>query len=234
MITRNYLYYPFCQIAAWFNAESLCHGKRLRDSKGKMKLLFAQIPARELKGSGYRVKAVLMNAKYFGVPQSRKRMIFIGVRENMNIDPQVHPSAKYQAISLQDACHGIETIGIPVTDQLGEIGKQARAGEKFSQTRARLGMNHSNFSTYKVVWDKPLPTITKTMAPNCPGLVHPDVNNMLSIAALKRCGSFPDDFILTGSDIDQWARIGNSVPPLLMKAIAEAIRQNVLEYSTKQ
>ena len=38
---------------------------------------------RELKGSGYKVSARLMNAVYFGVPQSRERMIFIGIREDL-------------------------------------------------------------------------------------------------------------------------------------------------------
>jgi DNA (cytosine-5)-methyltransferase 1 len=50
--------------------------------KGKMKLIFAEI-MRELKSSGYHVSARLMNAMYFGVPQSRQRMIFIGVREDL-------------------------------------------------------------------------------------------------------------------------------------------------------
>ena len=47
--------------------------------KGKMRVIFSEI-LRELKASGYRVSARLMNAMYFGVPQSRERMIFIGVR----------------------------------------------------------------------------------------------------------------------------------------------------------
>jgi DNA (cytosine-5)-methyltransferase 1 len=50
--------------------------------KGKMKLIFAEI-MRDLKASGYYVSARLMNAMYFGVPQSRQRMIFIGVREDL-------------------------------------------------------------------------------------------------------------------------------------------------------
>jgi len=50
--------------------------------KGKMKLIFAEI-MRELKASGYQVSARLMNAMYFGVPQSRERMIFIGIREDL-------------------------------------------------------------------------------------------------------------------------------------------------------
>jgi DNA (cytosine-5)-methyltransferase 1 len=50
--------------------------------KGKMRLIFVEI-LRELKSSGYHVSARLMNAMYYGVPQSRQRMIFIGVREDL-------------------------------------------------------------------------------------------------------------------------------------------------------
>jgi len=45
----------------------------------------------------------------------------------------------------------------------------------------------------------------------------------LSIAEVKRLCSFPDDYVLTGSYADQWARLGNSVPPLMMAAVARAI-----------
>jgi DNA (cytosine-5)-methyltransferase 1 len=48
--------------------------------KGKMKLIFVEI-LQELKASGYHVSARLMNAMYYDVPQSRQRMIFIGVRD---------------------------------------------------------------------------------------------------------------------------------------------------------
>jgi site-specific DNA-cytosine methylase len=50
--------------------------------KGKMKLIFVEI-LKELKASGYHVSARLMNAMYFGVPPSRQRMIFVGVREDL-------------------------------------------------------------------------------------------------------------------------------------------------------
>jgi len=47
--------------------------------KGGMKLIFAEV-LQELKASGYEVKARLLNAMFYGVPQSRERMIFIGTR----------------------------------------------------------------------------------------------------------------------------------------------------------
>lgn len=70
--------------------------------KGKMKLIFADI-LRELKASGYTVSARLMNAMYFHVPQSRQRMIFIGVREDLGIAPS-HPGPESRAIALRNIC----------------------------------------------------------------------------------------------------------------------------------
>jgi len=61
--------------------------------KGKMKLLFAEI-LKELKASGYKVSTKLLNAMYFGVPQSRQRLIFIGVRKDLGIEPSL-PMARY-------------------------------------------------------------------------------------------------------------------------------------------
>ncbi len=49
-----------------------------------------------------------------------------------------------------------------------------------------------------------------------------------TIAELKRICAFPDDFILTGSYSQQWERLGNSVPPVMMYHIAAAIRDRIL------
>ncbi|MCU0289411.1 MAG: DNA (cytosine-5-)-methyltransferase, partial [Acidobacteria bacterium] len=54
--------------------------------KGKMKGRFNEI-LKELKSLNYKVKCKLMNAKYYNVPQSRERIIFIGVRNDINIEP---------------------------------------------------------------------------------------------------------------------------------------------------
>jgi DNA (cytosine-5)-methyltransferase 1 len=69
--------------------------------KGRMKIIFADI-MRELKASGYRVSARLLNAMYFNVPQSRQRMIFIGVREDLNFEPS-HPEAITYPVTVAEA-----------------------------------------------------------------------------------------------------------------------------------
>jgi DNA (cytosine-5)-methyltransferase 1 len=49
-----------------------------------------------------------------------------------------------------------------------------------------------------------------------------------TIVEVKRLCSFPDDFVLVGTYAQRWARLGNSVPPLMMRAVAEAVRDRVL------
>jgi len=46
---------------------------------------------------------------------------------------------------------------------------------------------------------------------------------------LKILQSFPPDYVLTGGHTQGWTRIGNSVPPLMMKAVAEAIATEILD-----
>jgi DNA (cytosine-5)-methyltransferase 1 len=69
--------------------------------------------------------------------------------------------------------------------------------------------------------------VCKTIRPGQCGLLHPEEDRYLSMGELKRVCSFPDDFILTGSFEQQWGRLGNAVPPLLMKAIAETLIQQL-------
>ncbi|NMC35315.1 MAG: DNA cytosine methyltransferase [Veillonellaceae bacterium] len=56
--------------------------------KGKMRLVFKTI-METLKATGYTVRCQLLNAMYYGVPQSRERLIWIGVR------PDIGPHAGF-------------------------------------------------------------------------------------------------------------------------------------------
>jgi len=79
---RNQLFREYVRLLRGLEPKVLVMENVSRMVKGKMKLIFAE-SVRELKASGYHVSARLMNAMYFGVPQSRQRMIFIGVREDL-------------------------------------------------------------------------------------------------------------------------------------------------------
>jgi DNA (cytosine-5)-methyltransferase 1 len=54
----------------------------------------------------------------------------------------------------------------------------------------------------------------------------------LTISEIKLMSSFPESFRLEGSFVEKWARVGNSVPPLFMMAIACHIRRELLDRCT--
>ena len=85
--------------------------------------------------------------------------------------------------------------------------------------------NNASTSCLKPHPRRPAPTLPKTQTGRgFATVVHPTEPRALSIAEAKIICSFPDSFQLVGAYSQQWARLGNSVPPLLMRAVAEHVR----------
>jgi len=61
--------------------------------------------------------------------------------------------------------------------------------------------------------------------------MHWSERRTLTIEEIKRGASFPDSYKLVGNFEKQWERIGNSVPPNLMRAIATHIKENILTHA---
>jgi DNA (cytosine-5)-methyltransferase 1 len=80
----------------------------------------------------------------------------------------------------------------------------------------------------KPLLDKPSPTVTVGVATGSATVTHPTEKRRFSIAELKRICAFPADFQLTGSYLQQWERLGRAVPPVMMRAVAESIRDGIL------
>jgi len=195
--------------------------------KGKMKLLFVEI-LKELKASGYRVSARLLNAMYFGVPQSRERMIFIGVRDDLGIEPN-HPKAEASKIVFKDAVLGLdEFCDKPVGDIVSRYAPHHPSGKWDTDIDIYKKIKGNTAGAMRLKWaqfDRVLGTIPKSEI-SLTGIIHPSKKRYLNISELKRCGSFPDSFNMIDRK-NAIMRIGNSVPPLFMRSIATHIRQNI-------
>jgi len=121
--------------------------------------------------------------------------------------------------------------GLPLEDclPLGELGvkcwQKCSPGDSFQKVHPKRHW----FNQDKANPHKPFNTLTKLVfsGGGC-GTSHWATPGQLSIAMCKRAQTLPDDFMLRGSFQEQWARIGNSVPPMLMKSIAGHIRDVVL------
>jgi DNA (cytosine-5)-methyltransferase 1 len=86
--------------------------------KGSMKGRFIEI-MNVLKTGNYNVRCKLMNAMYYGVPQSRQRLIFIGVRKDLD-KPPVYPCASNKLVTVKEVDQG-DRLPCKKCDRYGDV-----------------------------------------------------------------------------------------------------------------
>jgi DNA (cytosine-5)-methyltransferase 1 len=222
--------------------------------KGVAKGYFKQILAR-LRACGYTVEARLLDAQWLGVPQARQRIFFVGVRADLPRAPAFPQPLPYR-YSVRDALPWIVRGKYGPTWRQADLpSPTVSAGLSYKPetshqnlelveaetdiARYAIGREWNTlqpgeksakyFSLQKPALDKPSPTMTAPASLiSAAAIVHPLEKRYFSIAELKRLGSFPDDFQLTGTYAQQWERIGRAVPPVMMAHLARTIAEKVL------
>lgn len=217
--------------------------------KGTAKGYFKRILS-ELRGSGYNVRAKLLDAQWLGVPQARQRLIFVGVRNDLGLEP-VFPKPLPYRYSVRDAipwirkiegANGFDGHAYQLANKLAATIQQSRTlnveAEAWMSRYAtgreweKLSIGEQSeryFQLVKSSPDKPVGTITASGGgASLASVSHPYENRKFSIAELKRLCGFPDDFKLSGTYAQQWERLGRAVPPVMMAAIARAVLEGVL------
>jgi len=77
-------------------------------------------------------------------------------------------------------------------------------------------------------WDRPAVTIrTEFFKPEKGRYLHPEQHRPITHREAARLQSFPDEFVFCGSKLEIARQIGNAVPPLLARAIAESLLQGL-------
>jgi DNA (cytosine-5)-methyltransferase 1 len=182
----------------------------------------------EFEKVGYRISYKLLDAKDYGVPQDRKRVIVVGYLNRLGINFNF-PDTSGQRKNLRDA--------------IGDLGQAVpTAGNKTS------GNNHEymtgGFSTMYIArnrkrgWDEPSFTIQaggrhaplhpagkKSVKKNSDLWIFEATDRRLSVRECARVQTFPDNFIFKYKSIlDGYKMVGNAVPVLLAKVLAEKIK----------
>ena len=197
---------------------------------------------------GYLIVANVLDSSYFGVPQSRKRCFFIGVREDVAEKVGINFMTMYQL--YPDKNDFRTTLGEAINDVVNEDKEELEyLFDKISPERAvgktlmkmpkdpdkvLTGMDYHvkghHFNLKRSSLRKPCPTITAMgNLAGVAGTCHPIEDRKFTIKELKRIMSLPEDFKLTGKLNKKSERIGRMVPPLMMKALAESVYNKVLK-----
>ena len=196
---------------------------------------------------GYDVVAKVLDSRYFGISQTRTRVFFIGVRNditekaglNFMTIGNVFPQESKDVVPLKDALVGLEYDEEEVkylTEKFSKTAYWRDTGSKMEidPPKVLTGMDYHpkghHFNLKRVSQYQPAPTLT-AMGSNdtTAGAFHWSEPRKLTLGELKRIQSLPDDFKLTGKWNQKSERIGRMVPPLMMKVIADSVYNKILK-----
>lgn len=202
---------------------------------------------------GYIINYGVLNAKNFGVPESRERAIIIGSLTR-SIDL---PNGSGKPVTVRDAISDLAYLesgeGIFETEYknpaqssyqkllrgkklynhtatnhskvaLEKLAMIPPEGDKSSLPKELHGKQKFATTWSRLQWDTYSPTIdTRFDTPSNGRNSHPFLNRSITPREAARIQSFDDDFIFYGPKSSVCKQIGNAVPPLLGKAIGSAI-----------
>jgi len=200
----------------------------------------------EFENIGYEVSSQVLDSRYYGVSQTRTRVIFIAVRndiaEKVGINfmtiSSVFPQPSNDVIPLKDALIDLEYDEAEIKELTEKFTKTAYWKDTGSlmpidPDKVLTGGDYHpkghHFNLKRVSQYAPAPTLTAMGSGQTnAGAFHWSEPRKLTLGELKRIMSLPDDFKLTGKWNQRAERIGRMVPPLMMKSIAESIYKNIL------
>lgn len=209
-----------------------------------------------LRESGYMADFAELNAKHFGVPQSRERVFFIGIREDLGVKDIEFPERTHgsaESLFTQELSR-IRTFAEATSDL-----ESLESGERSDCDPWHFAVSHP---PHVIRWLKNVPeghsahenddpdlrpnsgynTTYKRIKSNEPcstigtnfGMisgsrnVHPEDTRSFTVREAMRVQTFPDDFKIFGRLTDVRDVIGNAVPPLLARIFGEHILNTYL------
>lgn len=165
---------------------------------------------------GYHVQWQLLNAVDYGVPQNRERLFVVAHRGTYDFPEPTHRDC-------------------PVTagEALGELANGVPEGAKFltpsmDEYVARYERASKCVRPRDLHLDQPSRTVTCRNLNGATGdmlrvRLGDGRRRRLTVREGARLQSFPDWFVFSGTEGSQFNQVGNAVPPLLAKAVAQSV-----------
>ncbi|MFS9437882.1 DNA cytosine methyltransferase [Streptococcus sobrinus] len=183
--------------------------------------------------AGYSVQYNVLNSADYGVPQTRRRVIIMGIRKDLgDINNQYYPSKLFDETGeltgnkWRTAKDGIDDIW----DKVNNPSISNHSNRDIS--RAKFYPNKKTQGNNKISENRPAPTIRAEHHGNIEahyrsydGFSPEDMEGWrrLSVRECARLQSFPDNFVFTTSASSAYKAIGNAVPPVMAWNIARSV-----------
>ncbi len=178
---------------------------------------------KEFSDVGYDCKYTLFNAANYGVPQTRQRVMILGIRKDLNPNINFPPNPTHSKQPL-DGLRPWVSIG----EALSRIPEPDSSHNLKNHEYSKFKLKFNGYiSNRHVDPDKPSPTIT-ARGDNKGGAMimhHPKNHRRLSCREAAAIQSFPLDFEFYGAMTSVYKQIGNAVPVKLAEAVAKLLYQ---------
>ena len=194
--------------------------------------------------AGYDVSLTLVNAKNYGVAEERKRVFYIGLRKDLNINfvfPKGSTEDGNKKITLRDIIWDLQYSAVPSGPRNHRNPEAINNNEYFTGEYSPIFMSRNRVKN----WDEQAYTVQASgrqcqLHPQAPKMVKVGKDSFkfvegkehlyrrMTIREIARIQGFPDDFqfIYTDTD-DAYKMIGNAVPVNLAYEIAVAIKKTL-------
>lgn len=205
---------------------------------------------------GYDIELVVLNAKDYGVPQSRERMFFVGIKGRKNRFKEILKKFKKEPLPLKEVLLSVGKIGSVANNRTCKakitlaskpiLRKSPHAGMMFngqgrplnlksysSTLPASMGGNRTPIIDDNALYNGEPEWITEyhshLIAGGTPLSFEsaPTFLRRLSIDEAIAIQTFPKDYLFHGPQSSVFSQIGNAVPCLLAESVATSIYNNL-------
>lgn len=246
---RNSLYLSYIRLVSEIQPKAFV----IENVPGLVSLFNGQIKDNIIKtfsDMGYHVEYKILLSSEFGVPQNRKRVIFVGTKVGTFNYPEpstdqvtcemalsdlpaladslgesemrysLPPQNDYQALMRQNSTVVKNHIAANHSDKVKNIIALVPPGGNYKD----LPEEYRKTRNFHVAWTRfPDNKPAPTIDTGHRHHFHYKYNRVPTVRESARLQSFPDDFIFIGNKTQQFRQVGNAVPPLMAQRLAEKV-----------
>lgn len=174
----------------------------------------------EFSEEGYRFKVWDLLCPDYGLPQSRRRIFLVGVRDDIAGFPAMpQPTHFMSHRSIDDAIEDLKSI----TDE--SVTNQS---QYFMATAATAGGGQGDHVSRRG-------HLAYTVRANAKARIHfhYELPRRLTVRECARLQSFPDEFVFPHSAMNAMTQIGNAVPPIVAHQVGRSLLAFIRHIQTR-